>query len=384
MSARRALVWIISGLILLCVCVAVASAVSNLFFPGRSQVTDRLTELDKARASEAQHLRRALGQNLWPGWGESSIPLILYNEEYAFLIGYPDPPPGWIKMPQNLPRGGPWEPVPGDTFEGQTYYRQRLSEGITPEAFTDLVGSRWVASLATRPWFQVALGDQLRKDFGPVVPYRLAGRFLAGSTDKYITLILHESFHAFQGMTAPERLTAAERAVADEKRYPWSEERLRAAWQREMNLLADAVSQQDSGEVRRLAREFLAQRTARRAESVPAPLLQEIEKQREWLEGLAKYTELRLWQQAAGASSYRPLPLLTGDGDFHNYAGWEESWSQEVNQIKLSGNNLDDVSFYYSGMAQAVLLDRLSPDWRGHILQQGLSLEDLLRRAVEQ
>jgi hypothetical protein len=43
-----------------------------------------------------------------------------------------------------------------------------------------------------------------------------------------------------------------------------------------------------------------------------------------------------------------------------------------------------DVRFYYTGMAQAVLLDRLMPDWKAHILTETVALEDLLREAVQQ
>jgi len=42
----------------------------------------------------------------------------------------------------------------------------------------------------------------------------------------------------------------------------------------------------------------------------------------------------------------------------------------------------DEKRFYYSGMAQAFLLDRLSPGWKQQILSPGVFQEDLLRRAV--
>jgi hypothetical protein len=40
------------------------------------------------------------------------------------------------------------------------------------------------------------------------------------------------------------------------------------------------------------------------------------------------------------------------------------------------------VRFYYSGMAQAVLLDRLMPDWKVRAWSEGVWLEDLLAEAV--
>lgn len=105
------------------------------------------------------------------------------------------------------------------------------------------------------------------------------------------------------------------------------------------------------------------------------------EQQREWLEGLAKYVELGIWRQAAATPGYVPAPALADDSDFGNYRGFDQAWSQEVMQITLAAQSQDTL-FYYSGMAQAVLLDRLAPDRKGRILSEGMTLEDLLREAL--
>ncbi len=379
MKIRRILIAITASLVLLCIGLILVSYLSNRLAPSRSQVTDRLGDQDKARLLEALHLKQALGNTLWPGWAETDIPLIAYNEEYAFLVRYENPAAGWTKVPQNLARGGRWEPVPEDTFDGQVYYRQRLEPGVTPESFTVLVGNRWVASLATREWFQIALGNPLRRDFGPLFPYRLAAQWLAGSSDKYITLVLHESFHAYQGVTVPERLARAEGILTRAKECHWEDPALQAAWQKELDLLAQAVMAKEDGAARKLARDFLAQRDTRRSNGHISPTCIELEQQREWLEGLAKYTELTMWRQAGRSKDYQPLPILHTDADFNNYGESEQRWSQEVGQIKPMGGQLDDNSFYYSGMAQAALLDRLMPGWQTRILTDHTRLEDLLR-----
>jgi hypothetical protein len=41
-----------------------------------------------------------------------------------------------------------------------------------------------------------------------------------------------------------------------------------------------------------------------------------------------------------------------------------------------------DGRFYYSGMAQAYLLDRLSPGWKKTALDAGAHLDDLLAAAL--
>ena len=208
---RRACLLLVLGVIALCVLGAAASAISNASLPQHSSVTDRLSEQEKARLSEALHLRKTMGDTVWPGWAQADIPLIVYNERYAFLIGLPDPAPGWKKVPFMEPRGGAWEIVPGDLFEGQPYYRTPLTDPKkTPEGFAVLVGDRWVATFQTREYSEVTFYEGLRSEIpSPIrrlVPVRLAWEALMGKTESYIAALEHESFHAFQGMDARERL----------------------------------------------------------------------------------------------------------------------------------------------------------------------------------
>ncbi len=90
-TTRRWLKRIGWGILLLIMVALGGSALSNLLFPSRSVIADRLSDLDKARVTEAFHLRGELGNSLWEGWGVAEIPLILYNEEYAFLAGCSNP-----------------------------------------------------------------------------------------------------------------------------------------------------------------------------------------------------------------------------------------------------------------------------------------------------
>lgn len=387
---RRTLTLVIAGLLLLCLVAASVSALINRNLPTGSQVVDRLSDLEKARLAEVFHVRRTLGDVVWPGWRQADIPVILYNEEYAFLVGYPDPPSGWVKVPDRDVRGGPWEVVPNDAFEGQPYYRQRLpASGVTPEAFTVLVGERWVASMTTKEWTRISLMNQIREDvpplFEPVFPYRLASRALIASSDWHMCGVLHESFHAYEGMMAPERLVDAEMAVKrNEARYPWDDPALREAWQVELDLLAQALQAASDEEAAELTRQFLAQREQRREGNNLDAASMDYERQREWAEGLAKYVELAMWREAATGSDYEPSPALADDPDFREYTTFERRWSQEVSQMRRMADDEGDGRFYYSGMAQAILLDRLMPGWKERILTEDVWLEDLLGEAIQQ
>jgi len=382
---RRFTIFVI-GLVILCLGLSVVSALLNARRARSSTIVDRLSLAEKARASEVFHLRQTLGDAAWPGLAQANIPLILYNESYAFLIGLSEPEPGWVKVPQDIARGGAWEPVPGESIVGQPYYRLRLPNGVTPEAFTVKVGEEWVASLATLEWLQISLANQIEANLpapvDEVFPYGLATRLLVPGAAGHIATITHEAFHAFQGQEAPQRLTAAELSTAAAEAYPVDDQAFRDAWQQELDLLADAVEASSDAETARLAREFLDSRTTRRRQ-MDADLIA-YERQREWLEGLAKYVELAIWQAAATTPAYEPAAALQDDPEFDGYDGFDQRWNQEVDQIRRMAGNDGDGRFYYSGWAQAVILDRLLPGWKTEALADGVFLEDLLQSALEQ
>jgi hypothetical protein len=379
------------ALSLLCLGALGISIISNRNLPLQSQVTDRLSTLEKARLAEAIQLKRILGNLVWPDWGKQDIPFIVYNEEYAFLVNYPKrevPPDGWLKMPQQVKRGGPWELVPGDVFQGQVYYRQRLLDpAITPENFTVLVDDHWVATMETKEYMEVAFYDDYRQELPPflqtVFPYRIFWGMLMGETDTYLGGLEHEGFHSFQGSLAPERLEQAEVANRSETAYPWDDAAFGEAWVQEAGLLVEAVNAHTDAEAAGLARWFLETRDARRTNSALGSDLVDYERQREWLEGLAKYAELELTRIAGETPSYLPVSGLASDPDFKEYATRVRFWSQQLDEAKRSAGRVGETRFYYCGFAQAALLDRLLPGWKKQAFEPGVMLEDLLRVAVQ-
>ena len=135
--------WVLLGLPLACLLAVLASFISNLSLPRGSALVDRLSAQDKAQLAEFYHLKAGLGDEVWPGFGAQAGPVILYNEDYAFLVGVQNPPDGWVKVPETRVRGGAWEVVPGDDFDGQPYYRQRVADpGNEIGAFTVRIGER--------------------------------------------------------------------------------------------------------------------------------------------------------------------------------------------------------------------------------------------------
>ncbi len=352
----------------LCVLAGAASALSNRTLPPPPDRTDTLTTLDQARAAEALRLEAALGDAVWPGFGAAGIPLTIYNSENSFLIG----------AVADDPRG--WERVEGVEIAGEPVYRQPAYE---EQAFAEQIApGQYAGSMATKYELDSGLrelvGGSLPGPLGDVVPYRL----MLTSTEQYITALVHESFHAYQAMQWPERFEDAERAYASAGEYEAALDGMADARRAEAKLLLDALAAEDDAEAAEHAREFLAQRAARREAAGLSEEAALYEPRFEWLEGLAKYVELGIWQAAYEREGYDPLPALADDPFFHDYENYPRRWRSERSTMRTGAARGGDTPFYYSGMAQARLLDRLMPGWQARVGEPGVWLEDLLAEAV--
>jgi hypothetical protein len=372
---------IIAGLALLCGAASALAALSNRRLPSGPSTLERLDPLDKARLAETLHLKRTLGEAVWPGWGQADIPIVLWNRQFSFLVGIEDPPPGWEAVPGEVYCCNSGI---GDVLEGQACYRRPSDD---PQNFAIRVGDRWAASMATK-WetdaFLIEIFRRVLPPFlEPIFPYRL----LIQPSEVQISGVLHETFHAYQAQIAPARLEEAERAHASGEAYWVADVSMRAAWGQEIDLLVRALKARSDEEAAGLARRFLAQRAQRRQAYGPASegsgpgldaALVDYERQLEWEEGVAKYVELAAWRKAHTTPGYEPLPAMDGDPDFKGYATFDRRWVQEVSQMKRQAAREGETRFYYTGMAQAMLLDRLLPGWKERIWAEGVWLETLL------
>ena len=365
---RRSRRWLILIVPLLaCAGTVALSALSNLTLPPAPARLDQLSPLDKSRLQETLHLKAALGDTLWPNFGAMDIPVVLWNSDYTFLVGEAQPPAGW-------------EPVPGDDFDGQIYYRQPAHD---PQNFAVRVGDRWAACLSTKWEMDNFLVSKFREmmpaPLKPVFPYRL----IIQPSEVQMTGVLHEAFHVYQVETAQAQFDEAEKAYRDGTRYWEADPGMRADWTAEIDLLEKAVQAPSDAEAKAWARQFLAQRQRRRqAHGLDAPR-GAYERRFEWPEGLAKYTELGAWRAAATTAGYAALPGLNADPTFSHYSTYPQRWSQELDQLRRQADQAGETRLYYTGLAQAALLDRYLPGWKARVMAQGAWLEDLLAEAVK-
>jgi hypothetical protein len=362
----RAILLLVAGGILSCILLGAVAYFSNQKLPAGPIVTDQIDPLDKARLAETLHLKTELGESVWPGWGQMEIPVLLWHQGNNFLIGVQEPPPNW-------------EEVPNDAFLGEIYYRNLE---IDPQNFAMLIGEEWVASMATKGetdlFLRQVFQELLPSPIDQFIPYRL----LIQPSEVQISAVLHESFHVFQVRVSPKNFEQAEDVYPDGDRY-WSlDEHMGNAWKTEIELLIKALNAPIEGDAIASARQFLDQRDQRRREFALDTALIDYERRFEWLEGLAKYVELAVWEQASQTPNYHPVSGMSADPDFKGYDTYESHWDREIGQTKSQAKKAGDVRFYYTGMLQARLLDRLMPGWKTRVMEEDVFLEDLLREAV--
>ncbi|MBE0686409.1 MAG: hypothetical protein IH585_10445, partial [Anaerolineaceae bacterium] len=108
----------------------------------------------------------------------------------------------------------------------------------------------------------------------------------------------------------------------------------------------------------------------------------EFERHREWVEGIGRYAELSVYRLAQASSGYVLVEEILNDPRFHQYKKFDNRWKREVEQLKRMARDEDESRFYYTGMVQAILLDRLDPDWKSQLFEPGIWLEDLLAEAL--
>ncbi len=326
-------------------------------------VRDRLNAREVAILRESQALRRAVGEEVWPGFGRAAMPVQLYNDRFGFLFG------------MAAPSG--WDEVPGERIDGAPYYRSASPER---QSFAVRIGERWVGSLSVKDTMDAGTPRLLQAKLGPLgrlVPYRL----FVISADQYLTLLLHEQFHAFQAVSNPDRFEAAQAAYGPAADYPWDRDGYRGAWLEEVALLQSAAAAPERGTAEDLVRTFLRKRAQRRRRFDLGPAQLAFEREAEWLEGLAKYAELQSWKLAAG-SGHRPLESMRADPQFHGYSGYEGQWRTERMNMKISLNLHGDLPFYYTGALQGRLLDALRPGWKEGFVERTQHLDELLGEVV--
>jgi len=349
----------------ICLLLSIVSASSNRNLP-KQENSDLPDSLDKARLLEAFQLKAALGDQVWEGWGNTEIPIILSNDSYEFLFDYTGKPPA------------EWSLIAEDDLAGKPYFRRTADD---PQNFAVRVGDIWTASIGTKNNMDVFLIDTFRDMFPSPIKQIFPYRFLIQPSETHLGALLHETFHVYQYKIAPDQMAKAESIHKLGDQYKSTSESFNAERKQESALLADALEAKSQAEKINLVRQFLAIRDARRKDYQLSAEIIDYERWLEWEEGTAKYIEVAILKAASESADYQPLPEMQNDPDFNGYQKFGQRWSQELIQLRYQTTS-GESEFYMTGMAQAFLLDDLIPDWKDKYWGEDVFLEDLLRMAI--
>lgn len=317
-----------------------------------------LTELELAEVKEIYRVQRTFGNQVWPGFGETKIPVILYNDNFNFLFT--------DKQPSSQ-----WENVSKENSQELSYYR-RIEKN--PQAFAVRVGNDWAGSLGTlrktNKSYYLGLRSELPVVLKHLFPYQLATM----PADFHVVAFIHEMFHAFQAKKYPEKFNKANFMYYAMKKYPYHDEIFIEQWNEEGKILFQALDSTEKEETIELLAQFIKLREKRRKGLKPEFI--EFEKRVEWLEGLAKYVEMKTYELAAGKNREKGK---------YNYKEGLPYWQQEIARLKKLGELSmgDDFRFYLSGMAQARLLDELGVDWKDDAMGNNMFLDDILKNYLQ-
>ncbi|MGH7150780.1 MAG: hypothetical protein ACREIU_08785, partial [Planctomycetota bacterium] len=196
------------------------------------------------------------------------------------------------------------------------------------------------------------------------------------SAEGNLALLFHEAFHAFEGdARRPGARWGSENASLLFE-YSDSTPRNEALFSIECRLLLAAL---EAGEVegkRAGARRFLAVRRLRQGELEPRFV--EFEKGLESNEGLAEYAGFRAVALAADlvGEGRLSLPLVRRTGE-----AYLAETLRPLGAIGETGKN-PRRRFYFTGAALGFLLDRLAPDWKRKVQQEGIATQELLAEAA--
>ncbi|MBC7343008.1 MAG: hypothetical protein H5U02_11300 [Clostridia bacterium] len=362
--------------------------------------------LDAAYLQEAQHLGRAVGEATFKDFDPSKIAfLIIKKGGQNYLVNYSgkEKLPGKKLVVNGVAALHLRKPV--ITIDVGTVLPVRpdlLRQAAGTAIFT--VPAREMAAVAMgRTSLSGRFASELQvHDFSAGqegLLQALAGPRIADESvpsDLYITVLLHEAFHVYQW----DRLrlwmqrmhknysTGSEKSIVLLERA-YEDSQVQELQRREGEWLSRALQATDRESTVCYAREFLRVRAARRQrmEQILGPdaaYAIELERLQDWIEGLARYIEIRGWQ-IGSAPGYHPTGALLSDPAFHGYrAGQSRTgirWGARELIDEIGRGSTGSEAWYTLGSGQALVLDRLNVPWHSEAMGP-VPLEDLLTKWV--
>jgi hypothetical protein len=326
---------------------------------------------------ECRNIMKTCGPNIFPEWDFQKTAVLFYKPNVQeLLIGFPHKPQGFSEF-------AGISPLTGETV----YYR----DGTTTLTVDDQNTSIPVEGISV-----LVVADPLsrmRNQIRGVLmgrPKEFALQWLedwnfAQSPYRELLLILHEGFHVFQHLRAPNKWPN-EMALS---KYPLLDPVNNTFFVLEGNILRDAFLAAPSLKLEKI-KQFVTVRYFRQSRLDPE--CSEYENLIEYSEGLAKYVEYKF---LALGERIEPLQEMYYRQGFHGYQGvlaklLEDSVGDMVKIVAVSDDRFGNkfgtgplrFKLYELGAFQALLLDEVMPSWKEKVFENGVSIGGLLIQAL--
>jgi hypothetical protein len=306
-----------------------------------------LPDPDRIRLAEAYRLAAAIGDAIWPGWSGVPFATVLVVGEHEYFVRHPHPPPGATPLGRDALLGS------------DVFVRDRT---FPPE---------FLATFPLEGTSTVVVGT----------PATTGSR----SPADWVVTLLHEHFHQLQDSqpgffdkTAALGLARGDTTGMWMLNFPFAYDapRVRDAYAAAAAALREAlVRNGDAGADARYLRVRAALRSALSGDDRRYMDFQL------WKEGVARYTQIRVARWAA--ERYRASPeftALAGNAGFDAVArSLSDQIPRELAELKLP--EAKRVVFYPYGAAEALLLDRICPAWRGRYFTDLFTLDPAFENA---
>jgi len=338
MKARKILKTVILTIISLIVLIIIGLIVNNRIcykvYSSKDTTSNSLSESEKEAVREVYEYLNENGESIFKGFDGRNIDLIVYNKKYEFLFS--------SKKEENG-----WEFIEYDESVSRNILRK---EAENSEAFAVKVGDRWVGSFGTFATYNKGIID--------IIPILFPPQIFFVDKEYYRGLFIHEMAHAFQGIIDYKRVDTDEHLHDICAKY-YGNSQFQELFKLEGHYLEAAINADSDKDIITNAKLFLETRQERRIKCGMSEEEISNEIEFEWLEGLGRYAE---YYASQGSSKMIVKNLLT---------------------IEKKVTTDHDDRYYVAGMAQAMVLDKISDDWQKKVFQEGSTLEECIKSNID-
>ena len=335
-------------------CVAHASNLDavNIQQPGPPP----FSRTDAVLIAEAYHLWKSLGEKIWSGSTDVSMPFLYITPDYEYAIGFPKSLTGFQPLEQS--------PLINRSLQ----VRKRVLDPSLSASFpiegnhAIVIGTPAALEKSPGAWALTAAHEMFH-----VLQYS------RGAFEKIKALALGPESDASWQLNFPFPYRDADvMRLVHLQSYP-----IYLA----LNETDDSETKYNAGAAVEAIRVYqsVLQRQS------PDGKFYKYSQFQEWNEGIAFYTEYMM-AQAAANPNYQPTAEFQQLPNYKSYQQiWDETYKGRMFLVKHAGRAAQSrTTFYHLGLGNGLLLDRLMPDWKTRYFAPGVWINDLLMTSLGQ